>query len=132
MPLRDISDADKTKSDIKNYLEDRALVVLSHDLERVKVLANEALESVGSGLEALVDKIVKKGGIDPVTGRPNVTINAELVALGLLARALIDADKRRRTEEVERQKGARRKEQMRAAVMRFREKNGHRTYYERV
>ena len=132
IPLRDISDAEKTKSDIKNYLEDRALVVLSHDVERVKVLANAALESVGSGLEALAEKIMKKGGIDPVTGRPNVAVIAELVALGLLARALIDADKRRRAEEVEEQKGARRKVQVRAAVQRFRERHGHRTYYERV
>lgn len=132
IPLNDISDAEKTKSDIKNYLEDRALVVLADDLERVKALANAALESAGTSLEALAAKIVKKGGVDPVTGLPNVKIDAAMIALGVLARALIAADKRRRAEEAERQKASRRQEQVRAAVRRFREKHGSRTYYERV
>ena len=59
-------------------------------------------------------------------------IDAAMIALGLLARALIAADKRRRAEEMERQKSSRRQEQVRAAVRRFREKYGSRTYYERV
>ena len=132
LPLSDLSDVDKTKIEIKNYLEDRALLMLSQDIGRVKVLAREALDSLGMSMESIVDKIVKKGGIDPVTGVANVKIDATMVALGVLSRALLQAEMRRRAEEGERNKVSRRTEQRRAALKRFRVKHGSRMKYERV
>lgn len=132
IPLTDISNVDKTKLEVKNYLEDSALVYLSKDIAKTKAFVKGALESAGMSLDLLVQKIVKKGGIDPVTGKPNVQIDAEIVVLGVLSRALIKAEMRRREEEVERNKDSRRTAQMRAALKRFRDRHGSRMTYERV
>lgn len=132
LPLTDISDVEVTKADIKNYLEDSALVHLSHDLAKTKALVMESLDSVGMSLDLLVQKIIRKGGIDPVTGEPNVKIDIEMVVLGVLSRALIAAEKRRREAETVLNKNSRRVEQMRASLKRFRVKHGSRMTYERI
>ena len=132
LPLTDISDVDKTKAEVMEYLQDRALVVLGQDVAKVKKLVDEALKAVGSGLDAMAVEIAERGGIDPATGEPRLKIDVDMIALGILARALLVADKRRRGVEAEQQKASRRKEQMRAAVKRFRERHGSRLTYEPI
>lgn len=132
VPLSDISNMDTTKMEVKEYLEDSALVHLSLDLPQAKDMIVEALKSAGTTLESLVATIIKKGGIDKVTGTPAVKVDAELVVLGVLSRALIKAEMRRRLQDMERNKDLRRPAQMRAALIRFRAKHGSRMVYERV
>lgn len=132
LPLSDISDAETVKAEITNHLKDRALVLLSQDIDRVKSLVGDALGAAGTTMEQLLDDVVRKGGVDPVTGQSNVKIDITMIALSVLARALIVADKRRRDEESARQKGSRRAEQMRGALKRFREVHGSRMHYEGV
>lgn len=132
VPIKDLSDVEKTKADVLNYLQDRALVVLSNDIERAKAMVRDVLDSAGVSLEGLVTRIQKKGGIDPVTGLPNVRVDATMIVLGILARALLKAEQRRKAEADELHKKSRRQMQVSAAVKRFRERHGNRMTYNRV
>lgn len=132
LPLSDISDVEATKADVGSYLKDRALVLLSHDVERARVLVGEALVAAGATLEGLVAEISAKAGVDPATGEPRLKIDAQMIALGILARALVAADKRRRDEAAAREKLSRRQVLARANLKRFRDRHGHRMRYERI
>lgn len=131
LPLTDISDAEKTKGEVEEYLQDRALIMLADDITKAKQVVQGALESTGISLERLAERIEKAGGYT-ADGRPAIKVDLQLIALGIISKALINADRRRREKEAELSQCGRRAEQLRGGLKRFREKHGSRMTYERV
>lgn len=131
LPLTDISDAEKTKGEVEEYLQDRALIMLADDITKAKQVVQGALKSTGISLERLAERIEKAGGYT-ADGRPAIKVDLQLIALGIVSRALINADRRRREKEAELSQCGRRAEQLRGGLKRFREKHGSRMTYERI
>jgi hypothetical protein len=131
IPLSDLSDKDKVGVEVFAYLKDRALVLLAQDMSKIKKYVASALGEIGTTLDDMARLVVEKGGYDEA-GVPRVRADAETVALAIVANALVKADKRRRNEALPELKVARRKEQLRMGLKRFRERHGHRMTYERV
>ena len=131
LPITDLSDAAKVKEDVGEYLEDRALVMLSENLGLARATVQNAFDTVGTSINTIIEKIEKKGGYT-ADGRPAIKVDLQLITLGVLSRALLNADRRRREKEGALAGVGRRQEQLRAGLKRFREKHGSRMTYERV
>jgi hypothetical protein len=132
LPLHDLSDADVIKSDVLDYLRMQAFGYLASDIERAKQAVQEVLQETGASLEQFAQRAMIAAGVNPETGRAQLIVDAETVALGLIAHGIIALDNKWKTDDTQVMRRVRRKTQMRAALARFREKHGHRMTYERI
>ena len=132
LPLTDLSSAEAIRNDIQDYLGDTALVYMSKNLAQAKEIIGDAAKVVGLELQAFAKELERYGGYDPVTGRPNIHVDAEMVMLGVLSQALIAAERRRKEKLLVVSKEAQRRERNKLAVRRYRERHGNRNQYIRL
>jgi hypothetical protein len=132
IPFSDISDPDKVKSELLIYMKEKALALLADDIPRLQAAVESALQSAGSSAEQVAQSIMDKAGYDAVTGKSNLVVDAQTVALALLARALVKAGNERAIIDKGIIRQARRKQQRRDALRRFRARHGTRMTYERI
>lgn len=128
IPLSDLSSKEQTTEDVTEHVKDMALLQLAGNIES----ARQEVGALGIDLEAIIKEIQRKGGVDPQTGLPLVNVGLDMLILGIVARALVLADKRRNSRLATCGKDWQKKDAQRRATARFREANGHRMWYEKV
>lgn len=130
VPITDLTDTERTKAELNEWGKMRAMQYYASD----DALLAGLFEAAGVRIQEIIDKANAKMGINPNTGK---SIVGEVLGEVDIRLAIMDALMTRQMRKVAKvyaaeSKQAKRQRQMRDALDRFRDMNGHRMHYERV